>query len=178
MARSGWLPWVALALAWFAAVPWHPLLDPDEGRYAEIPREMLAQGDFVTPRLDGLQYFEKPPLQYWATAAAYAVFGFREWTARLWTVGLGFLCLPLTFAFTRRLSGEEAGAMAALALAASPYFALLAHLNLLDPGFSFWLSLSVFAFALAQSAPERSAIERRWMLAIPLCALHWRESRT
>ena len=164
MARSGWLLWLALALVWFAAVPWHPLLDPDEGRYAEIPREMLAQGDFVTPRLDGLQYFEKPPLQYWATAGAYALFGFREWTARLWTVGLGFLCLPLTFSFTRRLYGADGAANAALALAVSPYFALLAHLNLLDAGFCFWLSLAVFAFALAQSAPERSAAERRWML--------------
>jgi 4-amino-4-deoxy-L-arabinose transferase-like glycosyltransferase len=164
--RSGWLPWMALALLWFAAVPWHPLLDPDEGRYAEIPREMLAQADFVTPRLDGLPYFEKPPLQYWATAAAYALFGFSEWTARLWTVGLGFLCLPLTFVFTRRLYGADAAATAALALAASPYFALLAHLNLLDAGFSFWLALTVFAFALAQSAPERSAAEKRWMLVV------------
>ncbi|TLY67608.1 MAG: glycosyl transferase, partial [Gammaproteobacteria bacterium] len=60
-----------LALAWSATVPVRPLLDPDEGRYAEIPREMLASGDWVTPRFDGLLYFEKPPLQYWATAIAY-----------------------------------------------------------------------------------------------------------
>ena len=48
--RLGWLAWMLLAVAWFATVPLRPLFDPDEGRYAEIPREMLASGDWVTPR--------------------------------------------------------------------------------------------------------------------------------
>src|SRR5574337_468719 len=47
------------------------LLHPDEGRYAEIAREMTVSGDWVTPRLDGIKYFEKPPLQYWLTAATF-----------------------------------------------------------------------------------------------------------
>ena len=61
---------------------------------------MAVTGDWITPRLDGLKYFEKPPLQYWATAAVYSVFGVSEWTARLWTVGLAFLCLPMVFGWT------------------------------------------------------------------------------
>ena len=73
---AGWLPWLVLAVAWFTTMQVRPLLDPDEGRYAEIPREMLTSGDWVTPRFDGLKYFEKPPLQYWATAAA-----LRRWWA-------------------------------------------------------------------------------------------------
>ena len=79
----GWVGWLVLAAAWFATLQARPMLDPDEGRYAEIPREMVASGDWLTPRLDGLKYFEKPPLQYWATAAAYSVFGLSEWTSRL-----------------------------------------------------------------------------------------------
>src|SRR5699024_961138 len=70
---------------WFAALGYRDLNDPDEGRYAEIPREMLVTGDWVTPHLDGLKYFEKPPLQYWATAVSYELFGQNNSSARLWT---------------------------------------------------------------------------------------------
>jgi 4-amino-4-deoxy-L-arabinose transferase-like glycosyltransferase len=168
--RILWALWIALALVWFAAVPLRPLLDPDEGRYAEIPREMLVSGDWVTPRLDGLKYFEKPPLQYWATATAYSLFGQSEWTARLWTVGLGFLCLPMVFAFTTRLRGAAAGLCALLTLAVSPYFEIVAHLNLLDAGFTLWLTGAVFAFALGQCEPVDSARQRRWMLAAWMAA--------
>jgi 4-amino-4-deoxy-L-arabinose transferase-like glycosyltransferase len=162
---SGWLAWLVLAAAWFATAPVRPLFDPDEGRYAEIPREMLASGDLVTPRFDGLKYFEKPPLQYWATAAVYALVGQSEWSSRLWSVGLGFACLGLVFGWTRSLYGREAGIAALLALAVSPYFLIIGHLNLLDAGFALWLSAAVFAFTLAQAAEAASAGERRWMLA-------------
>jgi 4-amino-4-deoxy-L-arabinose transferase-like glycosyltransferase len=161
----GWAAWVILALAWFATTPLRPMLDPDEGRYAEVPREMLASGDWVTPRFDGLKYFEKPPLQYWATASVYTLAGVSEWSSRLWAVGLGFGCLGLTFAWTRALYGRSAGCAALLALAVSPYFLVVSHLNLLDAGFTFWLTAAVFAFTRAQVAAQASADERRWMLA-------------
>jgi len=78
---------------WFLPLQTYRLFNPDEGRYAEIPREMVASGDWVTPRLDALKYFEKPPLQYWATAVAYQAFGDHDWTARLWVALSGFLGL-------------------------------------------------------------------------------------
>ena len=120
--------WVALAPRGSSTVQVRPLLDPDEGRYAEIPREMVASGDWVTPRLDGLKYFEKPPLQYWATAAVYAVFGFSDWSSRLWTFALALrlsadgVRLGRTSLWTRR------AALAAVALlAVSPYFGIIGH---------------------------------------------------
>src|SRR6185503_20469762 len=139
--RFAWLIAVLLfvASAWFGSLELRGLFAPDEGRYAEIPREMLASGDWITPRLNDLKYFEKPPLQYWMTAAAYRAFGQSPWSSRLWSFALAFACLPLVFGWTRRLYGERSGRAALLALAVSPYFAIVGHLNLLDPGFTFWL---------------------------------------
>src|SRR5215475_12003229 len=59
------------------------LWGPDEGRYVEIPREMVTTGDYVTPRLNGVKYFEKPPLFYWLEAGVIHLFGLREWALRL-----------------------------------------------------------------------------------------------
>jgi 4-amino-4-deoxy-L-arabinose transferase-like glycosyltransferase len=168
--KLSWLAWVVLAAAWFATLQVRPMFDPDEGRYAEIPREMAATGDWLTPRLNGLKYFEKPPLQYWASAAAYSAFGVSEWTSRLWTVGLAFACLPMVFGWTRRLYGTGAGLLAVAALAVSPYFSIVGHLDLLDAGFSFWLTGAVFAFTLAQSSEVGGREERRWMLLAWLAA--------
>ncbi len=87
-ARARWL-YIGLAgllsLVWLATLAGRPLFNPDEGRYAEIPREMLSGGDWVIPHLNGLDYIEKPPLQYWATAAAYRLLGVSEFSARLYT---------------------------------------------------------------------------------------------
>jgi 4-amino-4-deoxy-L-arabinose transferase-like glycosyltransferase len=164
-AAPAWLVWLLLALAWCASLQVRPMLDPDEGRYAEIPREMLASGDWITPRFNDLKYFEKPPLQYWATAALFAVFGLDEWSSRLWSVGLAFACLALVFAWTGRLFGRDSALSALTALGVSPYFLVVGHLNLLDGAFTFWLTAAVLAFTVAQSAAPRSSAERNWMLA-------------
>ena len=63
------------AVAYLAPLGIRPLYETDEFRYAEIPREMLASGDWVVPRLDGMRYFEKPAFGYWLTASSMAVFG-------------------------------------------------------------------------------------------------------
>lgn len=76
---------------WFGALDERELFHPDEGRYAEIPREMVASGDWITPRLNGLKYFEKPVLQYWITAVSYLALGGEEIVARLWPALSGFL---------------------------------------------------------------------------------------
>jgi 4-amino-4-deoxy-L-arabinose transferase-like glycosyltransferase len=96
--RASSLLLVGLAALWLASLGVRPLYKPDEGRYGEIPREMVASGDWLTPRLNGFKYFEKPPLQYWATAAAFTLFGVSDWAARLWS-GLAALAgLALAFA--------------------------------------------------------------------------------
>src|ERR1700716_1155232 len=106
--------WITLlaalfALSWFSNIGYRKLVNAVEGRYAEIPREMVASGDWLTPRLNGFKYFEKPALQYWATAIAFTLLGENEWAARLWPGLLGFLGAVLVFFTGNRLFGPPAG---------------------------------------------------------------------
>src|SRR5689334_23782621 len=114
------------------------LANPDEGRYSEISREMVASGDWVTPRLDGIKYFEKPPLQYWATAAAYEALGTNEAASRLYTWAAGFFTLAIVGFASFRLAGPQVAAASVLALVASPYFMALGGIVTLDMGLTLW----------------------------------------
>ncbi len=156
---------LAFAAVWFSNLEYRKLVNPDEGRYAEIPREMVASGDWITPRLNGIKYFEKPALQYWATAAAFELFGEHEWTARLWSALTGFLGVLLVFFTGRALFGREAGWYAALVLGSSLLWVLIGHVNTLDMGVSFFLSAAVCAFLLAQHDAAEARARARWMLA-------------
>lgn len=155
---------VLFGLLWFWGLGHRPLFETDEGRYAEIPREMLVTGNWVTPRLNGLRYFEKPPLQYWMTAATYAVFGVHDWTARLWTAIAGFITVLFTALAATKLYGERAGLLSAAVLAGSFYFAFLSHFNTLDSVLCMAMSINLFGFLLAQRAPPHSRAELGWML--------------
>jgi 4-amino-4-deoxy-L-arabinose transferase-like glycosyltransferase len=156
---------VVLAALWFGVLGLRDLVPTDEGRYAEIPREMVASGEWVTPRLDGFKYFEKPALQYWATAAAYELFGLGEWQARLWTALTGFLTILFTGFAGRVLYGPRTGLYAAAILASSLYWVGLGHINTLDMGVSAFLAGSLFAFLLAQRQAATKAQTRGWMWA-------------
>ncbi|MDD5330284.1 MAG: glycosyltransferase family 39 protein [Sulfuricella sp.] len=150
-------------LVWFGTLDYRHLVKPDEGRYAEIPREMAASGDWLTPRLNDIKYFEKPALQYWATASAYKLFGEHEWTARLWSALTGFLGVVLVYFTGRRLWGAEAGLYAAGVLASSLLYVLIGHLNTLDMGVTFFMGLSLAGFLLAQRPGAGSDENRLWM---------------
>lgn len=154
---------LAVAVVWFGNLEYRKLFHPDEGRYAEIPREMVASADWLTPRLNGIKYFEKPPLQYWATAAAYRVFGEAQWTSRLWTALSGFLAVLLTYAAGVRLSGPDAGLYAALLLVSSAGFVLGGHYNTLDMGLTFFLTLALVAFLFAQRDHQTRRGRALWM---------------
>jgi 4-amino-4-deoxy-L-arabinose transferase-like glycosyltransferase len=139
-----------LSLAWFGTLGVRPLYKADESRYGEISREMVASGDWVTPRLNGFRYFEKPPLQYWATAAFFSVLGEKDWVARLWTALAGFAGILLVLYAGNRLWGAPAGAYAAAVLAGSPLYVLLGQVNTLDMGVSVFLGAGLVAFLLGR----------------------------
>ena len=109
-----------------------PLLDPDEGRQAEVAREMLAHEDLLVPRLRGKPYLEKPPLQYWLTIAAYSVLGIEAWCARLIPAVSSWLLVLVTYLWARRALGERPALLGGLVLCLTPGFVLLGRLVLLD----------------------------------------------
>jgi 4-amino-4-deoxy-L-arabinose transferase-like glycosyltransferase len=156
---------LAATVLWFITLGTRSLYDPDEGRYAEIPREMLQHGDWVIPHLNELVYLEKPPLQYWLTALSLRIFGETEFAARLCTGTAGFLSLLMVFFVGRRLWGTEAGVKALMLTAASTFFVLLGHQLTLDMLLSLWLLTGLSCFLLAQSQRDNPHSRARlWML--------------
>lgn len=164
--RSAWVLVVALAsVAWFSGLDLRKLHHPDEGRYAEIAREMNVSGDWLTPRLNGIKYFEKPPLQYWVTAASFRIFETDQWTARLAPAVAGFTTIFVVGFTTAALAGPTAGAYAALALAGCIWHLLLAHIVTLDALLEFLLACALCSFLLANREGLSRPAVRGWMLA-------------
>jgi len=155
----------AVLAVWFGGLDYRKLADPDEGRYAEIPREMVQSGDWVTPRLNGVKYFEKPPLQYWATSISYSVFGMNDWSTRLWPALTGFLGLVLTWLVARNLFGGRAALYAAAALGSSVYYVAFAQIATLDMGLTLFMTAALVSFVLAMQSPPASRREAVLMLA-------------
>lgn len=153
------------AIVWFVALGYRDLVDPDEGRYAEIPREMLATNDWLTPRLDGLKYFEKPPLQYWLTAATFKVFGMSNTTARLWLAFIGYLGALVTAFVAWRLYGREAGWYAFIVASSALLYCGAGHYLTLDMSVSVFLFMGIASLVLAQQCRDGSpGRTRNWML--------------
>jgi 4-amino-4-deoxy-L-arabinose transferase-like glycosyltransferase len=150
---------------WFALLGIRPLFNPDEGRYAEIPREMLSAGDFVLPRLDGLVYLEKPPLQYWLSAAGLAAFGVHPLSARLVPALAAVLGLLAVFTLAGTLHGPVRAHRAVLMAASMLLYVFLGQLLTLDMLLTLWLLVAIAAFCRGQTLREREpGACRRWML--------------
>ncbi len=118
---------VALAVALLApGLGRAPFDDPGEGQHAEIARELLG-GSWLTLRLNGVRYFDKPPLLYWLTAASFTLFGFTEGAARLAPLLGALLAVAATAVLGVRLLGPGWGALAGLALLSCALFAAFAR---------------------------------------------------
>src|SRR5437867_2385552 len=108
------------------------LNEPDEGRYAEVGREMAASGDWLVPRFNGVEHLSKPPLTYWLIAASIKVFGANEWAARL-PAGLAALATVVAlYLLVRRAADETTGLWAAAVLLSCAQFFIVARLITTD----------------------------------------------
>ena len=145
---------IFFGIAFFQFLGRMPLYEPDEGRYAEIPREMLERGDFITPFLDYVKYFEKPPLHYWLNAISFTIFGRNEFAARFPGALMGFLTVLLTYHVGRKLFCRPAGILAALILGTSIGFLIQARLDITDMTLTCALTAALSFFILAAQAGE------------------------
>ena len=160
-----------LTVAWLAATAWvRPLMLPDEGRYVGVAWEMLRSGDWLTPTLNGLPYFHKPPLFYWITAASLSMFGLNEGAARAAPVIGASLGAFALYAFTRRWAGPRAAVVTLCVLLAQPLWIIggqFANLDMLVAGCiaATILLLAHAALAIEQGQPCHRALAGAYAMA-------------
>lgn len=135
-----------------------PLLEPDEGRNAEVAREMLVTHDFVTPHFDALPYLDKPAFQFWLIAGAFRAFGISEWAARFPSALLALACVLLAWVMSRSMEepGPGAGFRAGIILAVSPLFFVFARTVIFDMTLTLFVVLALYCFWLNDGREPRS----------------------
>jgi 4-amino-4-deoxy-L-arabinose transferase-like glycosyltransferase len=165
--------WQLIAALWallLVLAATRPLALPDEGRYAEIGRWMLLSGDWLTPRLDGLPFFHKPPLQHWLQAALYSVLGVSAWVARLVPALHAGLMLVAMYLAGRAVWGEGVARRAVLMLGTSLGFLIGGQYVNHDMVVAAWIGVAIWCFAGAlQREPRVDAALARW--GFVACAL-------
>lgn len=127
-----------------------PLLEPDEGRNAEVSREMLVTHDYVTPHYDSLTYLDKPAFQFWLIAGSFRLFGISEWAARFPSALLALACVLLAWILSRSMEarGRGAGFRAGVILAVSPLFFVFARTVIFDMTLTLFVALALYLFWL------------------------------
>ena len=130
-----------------------PLSVPDEGRYVEIPREMVATGDYLTPRLNGVKYFEKPVLFYWLESFSIKLFGLKGFALRLWPALFALTGCLVVYGSGVRLFGRRTGLIAATVLATSLLYYALSRAIILDMAVTVLLSVALLCFLLGTHEP-------------------------
>jgi Dolichyl-phosphate-mannose-protein mannosyltransferase len=121
------------------------LFEPDEGRYAQIPREMLVRGDWLVPTLLDEPYLDKPPLCYWLVLVSYRLFGVAAWSARLVPVLAVQATILVSYFVGRRLLGERSAFWGSVLLAVAPGLASMGRMLVLDGLLTLWVTLALLA---------------------------------
>lgn len=159
-----------LGTLFFISLNTRPLLVPEEGRYAEIIREMLLSHDYITPYLNGVKYFEKPILFYWLGVFITKIFGLSIISLR--TINACFAtagCL-LTYAVARKLYDRWSGIYAALILGASGLYLAMSQVINVDMSATFFISLSLYGFLVGTQESENKKRRNYLWLAFAAAA--------
>ncbi|HEX4209177.1 MAG TPA: glycosyltransferase family 39 protein, partial [Candidatus Binataceae bacterium] len=131
------------------------LWEPDEARYAEIAREMLASGNYLVPHLNYVPYIEKPPLLYWSCALAMRLFGVNEFAARFINALSALIGVAAVFYFTLRAFDWRRALICGVVLATSGLYALMAQVLTTDMLLTATTEVALFAAYLHWSEGRR-----------------------
>ncbi|MBU1743062.1 MAG: glycosyltransferase family 39 protein, partial [Proteobacteria bacterium] len=148
-----------------------PLIDRDEGEYGASVAEMVRSGDYLTPRLNGRLYFEKPILTFWLIAASYHVLGHNELALRLPSAVCAMLLVLLTFLFTARVAGERVGLWAAVCLSLCLGTLMIGRTVLTDMPLTLFTTAALFALFEAAHHPDKKSSRRWYVLAFAALGL-------
>ncbi len=149
---------------------WRPLAIPDEGRYSEIGRWMLVSGDWLTPRLNGIPFFHKPPLLYWLEAISLGLFGVHAWAARLVPALHAGLMLTALYLAARHMGGELLARRATLMLGCSLSFLIGGQYINHDMLVACWIGVAIWSFAGSFMHGEKPDV-RLALIGFVACAL-------
>lgn len=148
--------------------PGIPLQEPQEVRYAEIPRQMLVADSWLIPVLHGEPYLDKPPLLYWLVMASFSIFGVHDWSARLIPCSATFLTILVTYFWARRTVGLRGAFLTAMMLAVSVRYIYLARLLTMDTLLCLFVVVALAGLHLAL----RDRFRRPpWFIAALACGL-------
>ncbi len=159
---------VVAAACLFARLGSLPLIQPDEGRNAEVAREMKANGEWLVPTYDGLTYLDKPAFYFRLVALSMSALGENETAARLPAALFAALLLAMVYAFARREYGERSATLAILVVGTTPLVVAFARIVIFDMVLAFFVSAAILSAYVAEErdGPARS----RWYLLGAACA--------
>ena len=152
------------AITYFFGLGSLALIGPDEPRYAEVPREMVATGDYISPRLAGCNWFEKPVLQYWMSAAAYHVFGVNEFAARFPSALAALITVILLFFAIRHVFSERVAIAVSIVMLTMGMLIAFARIVTPDTFLAATMSISIIFGYLAAITSDDRARFKYWLL--------------
>lgn len=142
----------------FAGIGRLALIEPDEGRNAEVAREMLAKGDWVTPHFNNFSYLDKPPVFFWAVASSFKVGGLSEASARFPSALAALLTVFLAWFLARRMFENTTGLYAGIVLATAPLVVVFARDVIFDMTLTFFVTGAMVCYWLRETSSERKKL--------------------
>jgi 4-amino-4-deoxy-L-arabinose transferase-like glycosyltransferase len=166
--RSGWIVAAIACLVFLVSIASPPrLMDDVDAVQAQVARNMLASGDWVTARLDGVAYLEKAPLNYWMIAVSYRIFGVHDWAARIpLALAVVFLCW-ITYRFGRWAFDETAGLYAGIALSTSVGLFLFTRILIPDAILTLAITGAIWTWLRLLDPDEENRL--RWSVVLGCC---------